>query len=96
MARSEYIEETADSETFQELVATKYYDDQLEFITVKQLIGAEAAQRLRLLKADLEDEPLISPLPTTSISTTGMRRWSTPQTTIDERLPAAPNGRGRY
>ena len=54
----EYIEDTADSETFQELVATKYYDDQLEFKTVKQLIGAETAQRLRLLKADLEDEPL--------------------------------------
>ncbi|AQL43289.1 hypothetical protein BV210_11555 [Halorientalis sp. IM1011] len=54
----EYIEETADSETFQELVATKYYDDQLEFKTVKQLVGAETAQRLRLLKADLEDEPL--------------------------------------
>ncbi len=53
-----YIEETADSETFQELVATKYYDDQLEFGTVKQLVGAETAQRLRLLKADLEDEPL--------------------------------------
>lgn len=54
----EYIEETADSETFQELVATKYYDGQLEFETVKQLVGAETAQRLRLLKADLEDEPL--------------------------------------
>jgi hypothetical protein len=54
----EYIEETADSETFQELVATKYYDGQLEFETVKQLVGAESAQRLRLLKTDLEDEPL--------------------------------------
>lgn len=54
----EYIEETAESETFQELVATKYYDDQLEFETVKQLVGAETAQRLRLLKADLEGEPL--------------------------------------
>ncbi|GAA0273730.1 hypothetical protein GCM10009000_106720 [Halobacterium noricense] len=54
----EYLEETADSETFQELVATKYYDDQLEFETVKQLVGTETAQRLRLLKADLEDEPL--------------------------------------
>jgi len=52
----EYLEETADSETFQELVATKYYDDQLEFETVKQLVGTETAQRLRLLKADLEDE----------------------------------------
>ena len=54
----EYIEDTADSETFQELVATKYYDGQLEFETVKQLVGSETAQRLGLLKADLEDEPL--------------------------------------
>ena len=54
----EYIEDTADSKTFQELVATKYYDDQLEFETVKQLVGAETAQRLHLLKADLEDVPL--------------------------------------
>jgi hypothetical protein len=57
-AMREYIEDTADSETFQELVATKYYDDQLEFETVKQLVGAETAQRLRLLKTELEDEPL--------------------------------------
>ena len=54
----EYLEETAESETFQELVATKYYNDQLDFETVKQLVGAESAQRLRLLKADLEGEPL--------------------------------------
>jgi hypothetical protein len=54
----EYIDETADSEQFRELVATKYYDDQLEFETVKQLDGAETAQRLRLLKRDLDDEPL--------------------------------------
>ncbi|ELY53888.1 hypothetical protein C491_20467 [Natronococcus amylolyticus DSM 10524] len=54
----QYIEETADSETFQELVARKYYDGRLEFETVKQLVGAETAQRLRLLRADLEDEPL--------------------------------------
>jgi len=54
----EYIEDTADSETFQELVATKYYDGHLEFEAVKQLVNAETAQRLRLLKADLQDEPL--------------------------------------
>jgi hypothetical protein len=59
----EYIEETAGSETFQQLVATKYYDDKLEFDTVKQLVGAETAQRLRLLKSDLEDEPLDLPAP---------------------------------
>ncbi|MFT4920846.1 MAG: hypothetical protein ACI8XM_000037 [Haloarculaceae archaeon] len=54
----EYLEDTAESETFQELVATKYYDDQLDFETTKQLVGAETAQRLRLLKADLDGEPL--------------------------------------
>lgn len=54
----EYIEEAADSDSVQELVAEKYYDDQLDFETVTQLVGAETAQRLRLLKADLEDAPL--------------------------------------
>lgn len=53
----EYLAETAESETFQQLVATKYYNDQVDFETVKQLVGAETAQRLRLLKADLESEP---------------------------------------
>ena len=57
-AMREYIKDTADSETFQELVATKYYDDQLDFETAKQLVGTETAQRLRLLKSDLADEPL--------------------------------------
>ena len=53
----EYIEDRADSETFQELVATQYYNGQLDFETVKQLVSAETAQRFRLLKADLEGEP---------------------------------------
>ncbi|WP_312911751.1 hypothetical protein [Natronosalvus caseinilyticus] len=53
----EYIEDTAESKTFQNLVATKYYNGQLDFETVKQLVGAETAQQLRLLKADLEGEP---------------------------------------
>jgi len=57
-AMREYIEDTADSETFQELVATKYYNGHLEFETVKQLVGAETAQRLRLLKEDIEGESL--------------------------------------
>ena len=54
----DYIEKTADSDTFQELVATKYYDGQLDFETAKELVGTETAQRLRLLKRDLDDEPL--------------------------------------
>jgi hypothetical protein len=59
----EYIEETAGSTTFQQLVATKYYDDELEFEAVRQLVGAETAQQLRLLKSDLADEPLDLPAP---------------------------------
>lgn len=57
-ALREYLEKTADSEPFQELVATRYYDDKLDFETVTQLVGTETAQRFRLLKGDLEDEPL--------------------------------------
>ena len=57
-AMREYIEETADSDTFQELVARKYYDGQLDFETAERLVGTETAQRLRLLKRDLSDQPL--------------------------------------
>jgi len=53
----EYIEETADDEQFQELVARRYYEDDLDFETVKRLVDPETAQRLRLLKADLDGEP---------------------------------------
>ncbi|MDZ5812662.1 hypothetical protein U4E84_15050 [Halorubrum sp. AD140] len=49
---------TVDSESFQEFVATKYYGDQLGYEAITQLISAETAQRLRLLKADITDEPL--------------------------------------
>lgn len=50
----EYVDERSESEAFKQMVATKYYDDRLDFETVKQVLGAETAQRLRLLKADLE------------------------------------------
>lgn len=53
-----YITEMADDESFQNLVASKYYDEQIVFQTVKRLVGAETAQRLRILKADLESAPL--------------------------------------
>ncbi|QLH76170.1 hypothetical protein HZS55_02110 [Halosimplex rubrum] len=53
----EYIEETAHSDQFQELVAQRYYDDELDFETVKRLVDPETAQRFRLLKADLDGEP---------------------------------------
>jgi hypothetical protein len=54
----EYLQDTADSETFQELVARKYYDDELSFETVERLVDGETARRLRLLKTDIESEPL--------------------------------------
>ena len=60
----EYIEETANSDSVQELVATKYYNGQLDFETAEQLVGTETAQRLRLLKRDLDDEPLDLDAPT--------------------------------
>jgi predicted DNA-binding protein len=53
----EYIEDTAGDERFQELVARRYYDDELDFETVEQLVDPETAQRLRLLKSDLDGEP---------------------------------------
>lgn len=52
----EYIDEQADSDAFQQRVATAFYADELDFETVKQLVGAEQALRLRLLKADIEGE----------------------------------------
>jgi len=52
----EYIEDTAHSDQFQELVAERYYDDELDFETVKRLVDPETAQRFRLLKADLDGE----------------------------------------
>lgn len=64
VAICEYIEDTTENETFQESIAAKYYDDQLAFETVKQLVGAETAQRLRLLKADVERDPLVLSSPT--------------------------------
>lgn len=57
-AMREYVRETADDEEFQRLVAERYYDDRLAFDEVRTLLGAETAQRLRLLKANLDAEPL--------------------------------------
>lgn len=80
----EYIEDTVENETFQELVATKYYDDQLEFETVKQLVGAETAQRLRLLKADLESEPFDIAPPDDVDIYTGEAKTVDPEHSTDE------------
>jgi len=59
-----YISETADDETFQNRVAEAYYNGELDFESAKQLVGSESAQRLKLLKADLDGEPLDLDAPT--------------------------------
>lgn len=84
----EYIEETAHSEQFQELVAERYYDGELDFETVKQLVDPETAQRLRLLKADLDDEPYDLAAPEDTDIYDGDRRSvepDTPDESTDER-----------
>lgn len=57
-ALREYVMDTANSDDFQQLVANEYYEDRMDFQTVKQLVGADTAQRFRLLKADINGEPL--------------------------------------
>ncbi|MFB6134434.1 MAG: hypothetical protein ABEJ55_05550 [Halanaeroarchaeum sp.] len=74
----EYVQETAEEEEFQRLVAGRYYEDQLAFEEVKELVGAETAQRFRLLKADLEDAPLDLDAPEDVDVYDGERRTITP------------------
>lgn len=62
-ALREYVTETASDDSFQAIVANEFYEDRLDFETVKQLVGADAAQRFRLLKRDLDGEPLDLPAP---------------------------------
>jgi hypothetical protein len=62
-ALREYVDETANDDSFQGIVANEYYEDRLDFETVKQLVGADTAQRFRLLKRDLDSEPLDLPAP---------------------------------
>ncbi len=77
-ALREYVRATADRDAFQQLVANEYYEDRLDFETVKQLVGTEAAHRFRLLKADLEGEPLDLPAPDDTDVYAGDRRTVDP------------------
>jgi len=79
----EYIEDTAHSNQFQELVAERYYDDELDFETVKRLVDPETAQRFRLLKADLDGEPYDLAAPEDTDIYDGDRRSVVPET-VDE------------
>lgn len=84
-ALREYVEETAAQDSFQQLVANEFYEDRLDFETVRQLVGTEAAQRFQLLKADLADEPLELEAPTEADVYAGDRR------TVE---PAGPDSSG--
>lgn len=61
-ALREYVQETAERDSFQQLVANEFYEGRLDFETVKELVGTEVAERFRLLKADLEG-PLLDIAP---------------------------------
>lgn len=80
-ALREYIDETADQNSFQQLVANEYYEGRLDFESVEQLVGPEIAQRFRLLKADLDGEPIDLEVPADTDIYDGERRTVEPTST---------------
>lgn len=66
-ALREHITERTSDERFEAMVADRYYEDHLDFETVATLVGRDTAQRFRLLKRDLADEPLDVPAPDTDV-----------------------------
>lgn len=73
----EYITETVEDEAFQDLVTSKYYDEQIGFQTVKRVLGTSTANRLRILKASLESNPRdLDTSPTTLLSRNPDGRWT--------------------
>ena len=53
-----HLDDAAASEDVRQRVAERYYDDRISLEKVKRLVGSREAQRLRLLKDDLRDDPL--------------------------------------
>jgi predicted DNA-binding protein len=83
-AMREYIEEKEDSERFRNSVASRYYDDEIGFETVKRLVGTETAQRFRLLKSDPGREPFDIPEPEeVDVYEEGRRSVETSETSKD-------------
>lgn len=73
----DYVTERANDERFQDVVASKYYDEQIGVQTVERILGAESAQRLRILKASLESTPdELDVEPTTLLSRNPDGRWT--------------------
>lgn len=56
-ALREYLQGAAHDDALVREIEAAYFDDALNYEMLKRLVGAETAQRLRLLKADLADEP---------------------------------------
>lgn len=72
-----HIAETVSDEAFQDLVRSKYYDEQIGFQTVKRVLGTAAAHRLRILKTSLESHPEdLDASPTTLLSRNPDDRWT--------------------
>jgi hypothetical protein len=85
-ALREYVSETASDDSFQGIVANEFYEDRLDFETAKQLVGADVAQRFRLLKRDLDSEALDLPAPSDADIYDGDRRTVDPaDSDIDTR-----------
>lgn len=57
-AMRSYLDEQADDEEFRRTVAERYFADEVSLETVRDLLGTEEAQRLQLLRADVDAEPL--------------------------------------
>lgn len=53
-----HLDQAAASVDVRQRVAERYYDDRISLEKVKRLVGSREAQRLRLLKDDLRDDPL--------------------------------------
>lgn len=57
-ALREYIADATDDERFRQDLAEAYYDDRIEYDRLEALLGTERARTAKLLKRDLDSEPL--------------------------------------
>ena len=62
-ALREYVDETTNHGRVRQRLAFEFYEDEISFETLASLVGFEEAARIRLLKHDLDAEPLDVPAP---------------------------------
>lgn len=82
-ALREYLQDVSQDDALTHEIEAAYFADELEFEMLVRLIGSETAQRLRILKADLEDEPLDISDP--EDGSEGANRPADPGSDADER-----------